>query len=459
MIKSSKKVKDFGMIQTPMNGEVVQEKIREMRLKSVGLASIRELNRLVNNIETAAGEKFIRMEMGIPGLEPPEIAVESEVAALRKGVGSKYPPFDGIPELKTEISRFVKNFMNIAVKPEACFPTVGSMQGCYMGMMVSARRKKGQHKILFIDPGFPVNKRQVKVIGLESESFDIYDFRGTKLKAKLESYLKEGDIAAIMYSNPNNPSWICFTEEELRTIGELATKYEVIVLEDLAYFGMDFRTDYSQPGKEPFIPTVAHYTNNYILLISSSKSFSLAGQRIGMTAISNTLFDSEGDNLEGFFGSNIFGRAYIFGAMYALSSGVSHSGQFGLAGLLKAVNDGKYNFVDAVKTYGDRAHTMKNLFTKYGFQIVYDKDVDQPLADGFYFTLAYPGFSGVELVEELLYYGISAISLTTTGSTRHEGIRACVSLTGQEQFPLLEKRLKQFQSDHQTGFRAMANLK
>ena len=134
------------MLQTPMDGKIVREKINEMNLKSVGLASIRELNRIVNNIESTTGQRFIRMEMGIPGLEPPEIAVESEIAALRKGVGSKYPPFDGIPEIKNEIARFVKNFMNIEVQPEACFPTVGSMQGCYMGLMVCARRKMGKDK-------------------------------------------------------------------------------------------------------------------------------------------------------------------------------------------------------------------------------------------------------------------------------------------------------------------------
>ncbi len=441
------------MIQTPINSKVVKEKIDEMNLKSVGLASIRELNRIVNNIETATGEKYIRMEMGIPGLPPPPVAVEAEKAALDKGVGSTYPPFDGIWPLKSEISRFVKNFMNIEVAAESCFPTVGSMQGCYMAMMVSARRQKGKHKILFIDPGFPVNKRQAKVIGLESENFDIYEYRGNKLADKLESYLKIGGIAAIMYSNPNNPAWICFTEEELRIIGELATRYDVIVLEDLAYFGMDFREDYSQPGVEPFIPTVARYTENYILLISSSKSFSMAGQRIGMTAISDKLFNSTGENLEEYFGSNIFGRAYIFGAMYALSSGVSHSGQYGLLGILKAVNNGKYNFVEAVKEYGERAKVMKKIFTGNGFRIVYDMDVDKPLADGFYFTLSYPGFTGPELVEELLYYGISAISLTTTGSDRHEGIRACVSLTDRSQFPTLEVRVKQFKKDHDAGFR------
>jgi aspartate/methionine/tyrosine aminotransferase len=435
-------------MQTPIDPQIVKEAIAASGLKSVGLASIRELNRLVGNIENASGEKFIRMEMGIPGFDPPAIAVEGEIAALRKGVGSKYPPFDGIPELKDGIAAFVRNFLNVEVSPESCLPTVGSMQGGYLAMMVSGRRLKGKNKILFIDPGFPVNKKQAEVIGLAYESFDVYDFRGALLEDKLRSYLEKGDIGAVLYSNPNNPSWICFTEKELKTIGNLCTQYNVIALEDLAYFGMDFRKDYSQPGRPPFIPTVANYTDNYILLISSSKSFSLAGQRIGMTAISTALFNSEGDNLEKYFGSNNFGYAYIFGGMYALSSGVCHSSQYGLARLIEAVNSGRYNFVEAVKEYGERARVMKKLFTGNGFKIVYDLDEDEPLADGFYFTVAYPGFTGVDLVEKLLYYGISGISLATTGSRRLEGIRACVSLTGPERFAELEQRLTQFQQNH-----------
>ena len=91
---------------------------------------------------------------------------------------------------------------------------------------------------------------------------------------------------------------------------------------------------------------------------------------------------------------------------------------------------------------------MKKLFNDYGFHIVYDKDEDKPLADGFYFTIAYPGFSGADLIEELVYYGISAISLAITGSERLEGLRACVSLVSREQFPDLEERLKRFKADH-----------
>jgi aspartate/methionine/tyrosine aminotransferase len=434
---------------TPIPEDVVRKAIEAVHLTTpVGLASIREINRIVHLIQEETGIPFIRMEMGIPGLKPPQIAIDSEIEALKRGVGAMYPPFDGIPELKKEIARFIHLFMNISVSPESCFPTVGSMQGCFLSMLVSSRRWKNRSKVLFIDPGFPVNKLQAKVIGIGSESFDIYDYRGEALREKLESYLQTGEFAALMYSNPNNPSWVILTEEELKIIGELATQYDVIVLEDLAYFGMDFRTDYSRPGEPPFIPTVARYTDNYILLISSSKSFSLAGQRIGMTAISDHLFHSYGDNLEPYFGTQEFGKAYIYGGMYSLSSGVSHSAQWGLYGLLKAVNDGHYNFLDDVKEYAERAKVMKKIFTENGFQIVYDKDGEEPIADGFYFTISYPGFTGPELVEKLLYYGISAISLTTTGSTRNEGIRACVSLTSLEQMPLLEERVKLFHEHH-----------
>jgi len=101
-----------------------------------------------------------------------------------------------------------------------------------------------------------------------------------------------------------------------------------------------------------------------------------------------------------------------------------------------------------VREYGERAKIMKKMFTDNGFTIVYDKDEDVPIGDGFYFTFAYPGFTGEELLLELIYYGISAIALSITGSERTEGIRACVSLVKREQFPVLETRLRKFRENH-----------
>jgi len=436
------------MKKTPINYDVVKQKINESNLEKVGRSTIREIVRVVNRIEEATGERFIRMEMGVPGLAPPEVGIEAEIAALRKGVASKYAMIEGLSELKIEISRFVKLFLDLDISPEYCLTSVGAMQGAIAIFMVANRNDKNKEGTLFIDPGFPVQKQQCRILGQDYYSFDVYDYRGDKLRDKLESYLKSGRISTILYSNPNNPSWVCFSEEELQIIGELATKYDAIVIEDLAYFGMDFRTDISVPGIPPFQPTVAKYTDNYVLLISSSKSFSYAGQRIGMIVVSPTLFNRSYPDLKRYFSTDKFGYSVIYGALYALSAGVAHSVQYGLAAMLKATNDGVYNFVEGVKEYGDRAREMKKIFVENGFKIVYDKDEDKDLADGFYFTFAYPGFEGVDLLEELLYYGVSAISLEITGSERTEGLRACVSQISKDQFEVLRHRLACFNNDH-----------
>lgn len=439
------------MDKTPINFDIVKTKIEASGLKHVGKASIRELVKLVNQIEVATGERFIRMEMGVPGLPPAKIGVEAEISALKKGVAAIYPDIEGIPELKKEMKRFVKLFLDIDVEESGCIPTVGSMQGSFVAFMTLGKMYQWKDHTLFIDPGFPVQKQQIRVLGQKYDGFDVYNYRGEKLYDKLESYLKKGNFVSMIYSNPNNPAWICFTDEELKIIAELANKYNVIVIEDLAYFGMDFRKDYSVPGVPPFQPTVAKYTDNYILLISSSKAFSYAGQRIGVMVVSNKVFESRSDDLKKFYPTNKLGHSLIFGTLYSLSSGTSHSAQYALAAILKATNDGKYHYRDEVIEYARKAEIMKKMFLDNGFKIVYDKDENEPIADGFYFTYMYPGFSGEDLLEKMLYYGISAISLNITGSERSEGLRACVSQVYREQFPDLEKRLKQFHKDHPLG--------
>ncbi len=432
----------------PFNRELVDEIIASNKIDRVGAASIREVKKVIDDVEAATGGKFIRMEMGIPGLPAAKIGVEAEIQALKDGVAAVYPDIYGTVELKQEAAKFVKNFINLDVPEDSCVPTVGAMQGGFAAFLTLSRMDEKKNKVLFIDPGFPVQKQQCRILGIEAEQFDVYDYRGDKLRDKLESYLSKGDISSIIYSSPNNPAWFCFTEEELQIIGELANKYDVVVIEDLAYFAMDFRKDYSQPGKAPFQPSVGKWANKYILLISGSKVFSYAGQRIALMIISPELYNYESDLLQKYYGQRMFGRAMVFGSLYALTSGTAHSPQYALTAILKAVNSGEFAFIEDLKDYEKKAAVMKKAFVENGFEIVYDKDLDEDIADGFYFTFGYPGMSGVELLDELVYYGVSAISLSITGSKRDEGVRACVSLVPHEMIPELAARLKKFNEDH-----------
>jgi len=434
--------------QTPINADAVTRALEASGLPSLSRASIREVKKLIDVIERETGQTFIRMEMGIPGLPPTQIAVDAQIEALRRGVAAIYPDIQGIPPLKTEIARFVDRFLGVTVDPEHCLPTVGSMMGAMACFLTINRMYAEREGTLFIDPGFPVQKQQCRVLGHDHMSFDVYDYRGPKLRDKLLSFLDTGRVSSILYSNPNNPAWFCLTEQELDIIAKLADQYGVVVIEDLAYFGMDFRKDYATPGVPPHQPSIAHHTDRFVLLISSSKVFSYAGERIGMLVISDAVWNTRAPGLLRYYNSDQLGYAMVFGAIYSLSSGTSHSAQYALAAVLKAVNDGELSLTAPVREYGEKAREMKRMFTDHGFRIVYDKDLDEPIADGFYFTFSYPGLSGEELLHELVYYGISAIALGTTGSERTEGLRACTSLIRRDQFPLLDERLAAFDRDH-----------
>ena len=128
-------------------------------------------------------------------------------------------------------------------------------------------------------------------MGQKYETFDVYNYRGDKLKDKLESYLSKGNIAAIIYSNPNNPSWVCLKDQELRIIGELATPIRHHCPGRLGLFCHGLPTRH-EPAISTSLPTFGSptYTDHYILLISGSKAFSYAGQRIGVSCISDKLY-------------------------------------------------------------------------------------------------------------------------------------------------------------------------
>lgn len=427
----------------PFQRDVVEDVLQRMRISKVGDATIRQTVALSEELERRTGEKFIHLEMGSPGLPASRLSIEAQKEALDNGVASSYPNISGIAPLKEQASRFVKAFLDIDVKPEGCIPTVGSMMGTFASFIVCTHLSPEKDTILFINPGFSVQPLQAKVLGYKREAFDVYDCRGERLRDKLESILAKGHIAGIVYSNPNNPSWVCLTEEELRYVGELATKYDAIVIEDLAYLGMDFRKELGHPFEPPYQATVARYTKNYMLMLSASKIFSYAGERIATVAISDELYNRVYPKLKEEFGIDTLGRFFVFVVVYTLSSGVTHSVQYALAAMYKAACDGTLDFVGETREYARRAARLKEIFLRHGFHIVYDKDLDEPVSDGFFFTIGRKGYTGDELLDRLLYYGVSAISLRTTGSEQ-QGIRVCTSMVKEAHYALLDERLEIF---------------
>jgi aspartate/methionine/tyrosine aminotransferase len=427
----------------PVSKKILEEIFDETGFDQNNL-SIRETNRLATIISKKCNIEFIRMEMGIPNIPPSNIAKEAEKEAIDKGMQGFYPPFDGVPELKFAGSEFVKAFLDINVGPENVIPTCGSLQGGYISQALAGNMYPGKDTILYLDPTFPVTRYQAKFLGLNSIGIELYDNRGDELIKAINEKVENGNIGGILWSSPNNPSWSCLTESELEGIADICDNNNILAIEDLAYLGMDFRKDYSQPHQKPNIPTIGKFGTKWVTLISASKAFSLPGPRCGLAIISPKLDKMEFQGLEDFCGRKRFGHAFSLGGLYVTTSGVSHTAQFALAKILKASTDGEFNFVKITSEYGERAKHVRKLFLKYGFKQVYKKDMDETVGDGFYLTMSYPNFDGNNLMLELMRYGISTITLKSTGSNRHEGLRICISFVDLKDMPLLEEKLKRF---------------
>ena len=175
------------MKETPIPANIVDNAIQALGITDFSNATIREIVAVAQQSERISGQEFIKMEMGVPGLPPSQYGVDAQIKALENGIARLYPDINGLPQLKQEASRFIKAYIGIDLAPEGCVPVCGSMQGTYASFLTSSQADEKKDTILFIDPGFPVQKQQCKVMGTKYESFDVYDFRGDKLGPKIEA--------------------------------------------------------------------------------------------------------------------------------------------------------------------------------------------------------------------------------------------------------------------------------
>ena len=405
---------------------------------------LEELWGAIDLIERELGAKFLRMDFGVPGLRPSIIALTAQATALTKSViPSQYPPSDGIPQLKGAASQFLNKFLAVESPPECILPTCGATQGAFIAQAVAARRHEKMNEILFLEPGYPPMKAQSRFLGIKSTGIDLYDHRGDRLIDAIESTVREkGSIGTISWSSPNNPTWNVLTEEELKGIARVCNSWDLVAIEDAAYFGMGTRTEADRPSK-----TIAQFTDNYFLLLSASKMLSYAGERIGVLATSRQMMRRRYDGLEPTFGTKEVGAA-LKRTIFNLTAGAPHSAQYAVAAILETINAGEYDLERSLAAYSQRAKKIKTVLIDNGFYLIYESAERSTSGDGFYFTFGYPGFDAMGLFKELLYYGVTALPLQLFGSSHSDGLRGCVALIDKQNLRVLAERITRFRLDH-----------
>ena len=134
-------------------------------------------------------------------------------------------------------------------------------------------------KVAIVEPDYFDNRKLVEffegeLVPVKLDYLSQDKNAGVNLAALEESF-KQG-VKLFLYSNPNNPTGVIFSEEETREIARLAKKYNVILLVDQLYSRQIF-------DNHPYthLRALPERPDNMLTIMGPSKTESLSGFRLG----------------------------------------------------------------------------------------------------------------------------------------------------------------------------------
>ncbi len=224
----------------------------------------------------AAGHDVIGLGAGEPDFNTPEHIIEAAIKAMKEG-HTKYTPSAGLPSLKQAICKKLLKDQQLEYKPNEVIVGTGAKFVLYALFQVLLNK---DDEVIIPTPYWVSYPEQVKLadgVPVYVEGKEENNFKVTV--EQLEAAITNKTVALVLNS-PSNPTGMLYSKEELKAIGELCVKHNILIVSDeiyekLVYFGA---THYS-------IAQVSEEVKAQTILINGlSKSHSMTGWRIGYAA-------------------------------------------------------------------------------------------------------------------------------------------------------------------------------
>ncbi len=214
------------------------------------------------------GKSVIHLEVGEPGMEPPETAVSATIDALRKGF-SRYTHSLGLWELREEIAHYYRKKYGVSVAPERVVVSSGSSPLLFA--IVSSLVDPGD-EVIVTDPGYPCYANIVEFLGGVARRVPLKKEDGFQLDVDKVRSIIDSRTKAIVVASPANPTGVTMDPSSMRKISELG----IPVISDEIYHGLVYE------GEER---TFLEFMEDAIVINGFSKRFSMTGWRLGFAIV------------------------------------------------------------------------------------------------------------------------------------------------------------------------------
>lgn len=342
------------MIQTAKRLDSVQEYYFSRKLKEV-----RQL--------MSQGKPIINMGIGSPDLAPHSSVIEAIQNAMFDEKAHEYQSYQGLPELRQGFADFYKNNFDVTLNPAIeILPLMGSKEGI---MHISLAFLNEGDEVLIPNPGYPTYASVTELVQAKAVYYDLKEDNNWQPDfEKLEKQVLT-KVKLMWVSYPHMPTGANATLDLYQKLIDFGKKHNILIINDNPYSFVLNEIPLS-------IFQIEGSKEIALELNSLSKTFNMAGWRVGMVSGNATLIDA------------------VLKVKSNMDSGMFYGIQKGAIAALKL---GEAWFESQNKIYSRRRNLIFLLAEK--MKCTFDKNA----VGMFVWAKLPPGIQSEEYIDKLLY--------------------------------------------------------
>lgn len=214
----------------------------------------------------ATMKNVISLGIGEPDFVTPHPILQAGIASLQRGETS-YTSNSGVLELRQALAAHLQKLYGVSYHPDnELLITVGVSEALYLAL--TAILDPGD-EVIVPQPCFVAYTPEVVFAGgvpvtIGTRVEDAFQVTAAQIESKITPKTK-----ALLIGYPNNPTGAVMTRENLREIGQLAEKHDLLVISDEIYdrlvYGVEHVCFAALPGMRERTITLGGFSKNYAM--------------------------------------------------------------------------------------------------------------------------------------------------------------------------------------------------
>lgn len=223
----------------------------------------------------------------VDAFEPTPGSFEAFTAGVESGAEQAYTVYRGKENIREHLAVKLAEFTGAPVSSDEELIITPGTQGALFLAIASC--VAAGDKVAIVQPDYFANRKLVQFLGAEIAPVKLNhlsekDHAGLDL-GQLEDAFKAGS-KVFVFSNPNNPAGVIYSESEVDDIARLAQTYGATVIVDQLYSRLLY-----EGSRYTHLRANANAPRNVITIIGPSKTESLSGYRVGVAFGASKLID------------------------------------------------------------------------------------------------------------------------------------------------------------------------